>query len=112
MNLFDQVLGLFNPAPKTRSPEEQRRVDEETAGLSLYFFPACPFCIKVRRRIRRLGLKIEERDIHRNRDWAQELGAGGGAVQVPCLRIESPGQKTAWLYESADIANYLEQRYG
>lgn len=112
MNLIHRMLELFRPTPMERTPEAQARVDQETARLSLYFFPSCPFCIAVRRQIRRLGLTIEERNIHQNRAWAEELGEQGGVVQVPCLRITQPDGEIAWLYESADIVKYLQQRYG
>lgn len=100
----------------TRPAAGQARVDAETASLTLYQFETCPFCVKVRRQIRRLGLKIELRDARRDSVARQELLAGGGELQVPCLRITSgvggAGGETCWMYESSDINEYLAKRFG
>ena len=53
---------LSTPESVTRSAEEQARADEASKDLALYQFKACPFCIKVRKEIARLGLNIETRD--------------------------------------------------
>jgi len=37
--------------------------------------------------------------------------AGGGALKVPCLRIEDEQSQVEWLYESAAIIRYLESRF-
>jgi glutathione S-transferase len=108
-NLLARVLGF---SPEVRRPaDEQRRVDAETARLALYHFTSCPYCIKVRRGIGRLALRIELRDIRRHPAWGDELTAGGGKGQVPCLRIEDPHGTVRWLYESDDIVRYLERRF-
>ncbi len=105
------LISFFIPTGKVkRSAEEQQCVDQQTASLSLYQFYACPFCLKTRRAIKRLGLKIETRDAQSNPCRA-ELKAEGGEIKVPCLRIENP-QETIWMYESSDIIAYLEQRFG
>ena len=49
---------LFKPSVVTRSDEEQVKVDLETKTLKLYQFYACPFCVKTRRAIKRLNLKV------------------------------------------------------
>ena len=74
----------------------------------LYQFKACPFCVKVRRAIKREGLNIETRDAKNNEQYRQELLEQGGKVKVPCLRIEKNGQ-VQWLYESNDIIAYLNK---
>ena len=107
------VLGieaLTAPRPPQRTPEAQARIDARTAGLALYQFRACPFCVKVRRAMRRMGLNIELRDARGDTDRAAELRRDGGRYQVPCLRIEENGEVT-WLYESNDIIAWLEQRF-
>jgi len=108
-DLLARALGFSSVVQ--RSPEEQRRVDAETARLALYHFTSCPYCIKVRRVIGRLDLCIELRDIRKERGWADELVQKGGKGQVPCLRIEEPDGKVRWLYESDDIVRYLERRF-
>lgn len=105
---YDRLLA---PAPMQRPAEKQRLVDQETAQLALYHFEACPFCVKVRRHIRRLGLKIEMRDVKINRAFDKELVQGGGKFQVPCLRISKPGSADQWMYESSEINAYLNSRF-
>lgn len=102
---------ITSPTPLQRSADEQARVDRETVKLKLYHFEACPFCVKARRGIRRLGLNIESRDILKNKTYEQELLAGGGKYQVPCLRIEDNDGKITWMYESSDIGAYLNERF-
>ena len=101
---------LFSPKSIIRSPEKQAQVDEATRTLALYQFEGCPFCVKVRRQIKRLGLQIEFRDAQNNHKFRQELITEGGELQVPCLRIEQDGS-VRWLYESSDINAYLTQRF-
>ena len=100
----------FNPPPLQRSPERQAEVDTQTKGLILYQFRACPFCIKVRRTMRRLNLDIEKRNANENPQHKAELVEGGGRWQTPCLRIEN-GDQVEWLYESSDIIAYLDNKY-
>ncbi len=93
-----------------RSEELQKQVDEDCEKLSLYQFSACPFCIKVRRKIYQLNLPIEYRDAQNNQEFRTELKEKGGKTTVPCLRIEQDG-KVKWMYESSDIISYLEEMF-
>lgn len=102
---------LTAPKSMIREPLDQERVDAETSRMALYQFVACPFCVMVRRTIRRLGLNIELRDAQGNWDHRNDLLEGGGKTQVPCLRIDHSDGHTQWLYESADINRYLEERF-
>lgn len=102
---------LFVPKGPNRSAEEQRTVDEQTSKLKLYQFEGCPFCVKVRRQIKRLGLNIEFREVLDSAAFEQELIRGGGQRQVPCLRIEKDDGSVQWLYESSDINSYLAERF-
>ena len=99
------------PEPPVRSPGEQADLDARTGDLALYQFTACPYCVRVRRAIRRLGLNIELRDARRNSGWAQELRREGGRYQVPCLRFENAAGEVHWLYESRDIVAWLERHF-
>jgi glutaredoxin len=103
--------GLTGRKPLARSADDQARVDEQTAKLALYHFQACPFCRKVRRDIRLLALQIEERDIKKQSGRRDELVAGGGKKQVPCLRIVEPDGTMRWMYESSAISRYLAERF-
>ncbi len=101
---------ITRPKPLQRAPELQRQVEAQARDLSLYQFYACPFCIKTRRALHRLNLPVEIRDAQHDPGHRAALEAGGGKVQVPCLRIDVGGD-TRWLYESNEIIAYLEQRF-
>lgn len=100
--------------PKTpgHSPEKQAELDVTTSSLKLYHFKLCPFCVKTRRTIYRLGLNIEARDARNNSNWTQELINEGGRYQVPCLRIAKNDDSVEWMYDSGNINQYLSQRFG
>jgi len=102
---------LFSPRGIKRSAEHQAIVDAETAQLTLYQYLACPFCVKVRRSMKRHSLNIETRDATRHDLFREELVEGGGKLKVPCLRIEEEGGHVRWMYESSDIISYLEQSF-
>lgn len=102
---------LSTPESVTRTAEEQARADEASKHLALYQFSACPFCIKVRKEIARLGLNIEARDAQHNPQHRAELEAGGGRVKVPCLKIHQDDGGERWLYESAEIKSWLQERF-
>lgn len=106
--LWDAIRGA---RPRARSAGEQARVDGETAKLTLYHFQACPYCRKVRRDIRLLGLEVPMRDIKRDPSAHADLVGGGGKRQVPCLRIPVDGGGARWLYESRHITRYLRERF-
>jgi len=104
-------ISFFIPIFKQkRNSESQACVDKATASMSLYQFYACPFCLKTRRAFKRLNLNIQTRNAQANPDRA-DLLAGGGEIKVPCLRIDNENE-TIWLYESNDIIEYLEQKFG
>ncbi len=103
---------LTTPKSMERDPSDQARVDIETSRLALYQFPGCPFCIKTRRAIRRLGLNIELRNAQPEGEHRMELLQGGGKIQVPCLRIQNTEGQDEWMYESQAIIHYLEDRFG
>ncbi len=103
---------LSTPRSVERSAEEQAQVDEQCRQLALYQFRACPFCIKVRKEMARLGLQIEIRDAQLDPDHRRALEQGGGKVKVPCLRITHEDGRDEWLYESDDINAWLHRRFG
>ena len=112
--ILGRIILLINfltpPRGVKRPAEHQVQVDTETKFLALYHYQACPFCVKVRRAIKRNSLNIETRDAKRSEQFKEELVQGGGALKVPCLRIEENGE-TKWMYESSDIITYLESRF-
>lgn len=99
------------PQALVRAADAQQRVDQQTRGLVLYQFKTCPFCIRVRRVIHRLSLNIETRDAQHDEQSRDELLRGGGEIKVPCLRIAKTDGSVTWMYESADIIDYLERHF-
>lgn len=102
---------VTTPKGIVRAADEQQRVDAQTHNLVLYQFKTCPFCIKVRREIRRLSLNIELRDAQHDEQNRSVLLRGGGTLQVPCLQIVDEQGDSQWLYESGKIIAYLQKRF-
>ena len=102
---------IFTPKSLKREQDEQNEIDEKTTKLKLYQFKACPFCVKVRRAMKRMSLSIETRDAKNNDQYRKELESQGGAIKVPCLRIENEKGDFTWMYESSDIITYLEKEF-
>ncbi len=102
---------VFSPKGIQRDSGLQAAINQQTNKLALYQYKACPFCVKVRRAMKRQSLSIETRDVKRCETTRNELLAGGGKLKVPCLKIEDHEGKVSWLYESADIIAYLENRF-
>jgi glutaredoxin len=102
---------LFTPRGVNRSTDAQLAVDTQTAKLALYHYRACPFCVKVRRAMKRQSLNIVTHDVKRSEAAKEQLLSGGGNLKVPCLRIENEQGGVEWMYESADIINYLNSRF-
>ncbi|MCB1803160.1 MAG: glutaredoxin [Gammaproteobacteria bacterium] len=108
-----QLILLVDAATAPRRPQRdaasQARIDDAARNLALYQYRACPFCVKTRRALRRLGIEVELRDAKNDPRWRDELLAEGGRQQVPCLRIPQPDGSVRWMYESDDIIAYLER---
>jgi glutaredoxin len=107
------LLGEFLTRPKSlvRPPDIQGQVDQQCRDIVLYQYRTCPFCIKVRQEMRRLGLKIERRDAQPEGENRAALVAGGGKAKVPCLKITDQSGNSQWLYESGEIIKYLRGRF-
>lgn len=102
---------LTSPKGIIRSDEEQAIVDEKTSKLALYQFKSCPFCIKVRRQMKRQSLNIALMDAQNDTSCRNELLQGGGEVKVPCLKIVNDSEEVSWMYESNDIIKYLQTHF-
>ena len=111
-DILSRMEEFFAGKPLERTEDEQRAVDEEAKKLSLYHFPSCLYCLRVRSVLKRLKLNIELRDIHRYPEYRDELVSYGGHSTVPCLRIQEDDGSVRWLYESPDINRLLEERFG
>ena len=101
---------IFRPGLKQHDEVKQRKIDKDASELILYEFEACPFCVKVRWALRRLGVTIQKRDARKDPTSREKLLNGGGKVQVPCLYITNQGQER-WLYESSKIIEFLEKNF-
>lgn len=102
---------LSTPKPIRRDAATQQQIDAECKALALYQFRACPFCVKVRKTMRRLNLPIETRDAQQVQKHREALLEGGGKLKVPCLAISHNDGRTEWMYESDVIIDYLNQRF-
>jgi glutaredoxin len=103
---------LTRPKKPAYSAEKQAELDTTASNMKLYHFKQCPFCVKTRRTIRRLGLNIETRDARNDPQWNQELIDQGGRYQVPCLRVSNDDGSVEWMYDSNNINQYLDRRFG
>ena len=71
-------------------------------GPALYYYPTCPYCIKVLSFMKKNNLAIPLKNIHEDPRYGHELIKIGGSRQVPCLVIDGKA-----LYESDDIIAWL-----
>jgi len=100
---------IFSPRSPKREQGLQDEIDVQTQMLSLYQLPSCPFCVKVRRDLKRKGLNVELRNINGKNDYREELIREGGKRTVPCLKIAGDNDQFQWLYESSAIISYLQK---
>ena len=75
-NLIVFLNALFPPRKIERSKSAQTHIDQASKSLILYQFPLCPFCVRVRRHIKRLNVTIQLRDAKRNTTYEDELIQG------------------------------------
>ena len=116
MKIIRWVLGqiilvldfLTTPKSVVRDTVAQATLDNAMAKMSMYQFKTCPFCVKVRRELKRQALHIELRDAKNDAGHKATLLNEGGRHKVPCLRIEKADDSVQWLYESNDIITYLK----
>tara|TARA_B110000914_G_scaffold2855_1_gene2479 strand:+ start:181 stop:549 length:369 start_codon:yes stop_codon:yes gene_type:complete len=102
---------LTSPKAVVRETAAQQAVDDVTATMSMYQFKTCPFCVKVRRELKRHALHVELRDAKNDAELKAELVREGGCHKVPCLRIENADKSVEWLYESNDIIARLKSQF-
>ncbi len=93
-------------AASSAKPGQQPQVP----GLTLYYSPGCIFCMRVFTALRLLGLEIASKNVMTDSQADAEFRKSGGSGMVPCLRIEDE-KGIRWMYESADIIDYLHQRF-
>lgn len=81
------------------------------ASLSLYHTPYCPYCLIVRREMKRLGVSAELRSLYDDAQYPASLMTELGRTTVPVLRIQGTDGSVTWMPESADIIDYLRQQF-
>ncbi len=94
-------MGLFDRGPNG-APS---RVPSPTVARSLVLFKydSCPYCQRVLRHAKSLGVSLETRDTLMERAARDELVRLTGGTQVPMLLIDGVP-----LLESADINRWLD----
>ena len=102
---------LTTPRGIKRPTEQQSAIDEQCQSLTLYQYKTCPFCVKVRRTMKRLSLDVEKRDPKRSEIAKKELVDGAGKLKCPCLKIDEGDKGVRWMFDSKDIISYLEERF-
>ncbi len=85
-----------------------RRAKQPVKMLELYSFEASPFCRIVRERLSALELPYLLYNVAKNSPSREAFVARSGKMQVPYLIDPNTG---AEMFESADIAQYLEDEY-
>ena len=92
MTLIRKILGfliltldrLFVPALQVhRDLAEQAALDQQLSRWTLCRLEARPFCVKVRKHMKRLGLTIPLKEINSEPRHHEELVKGGNLDQVP-----------------------------
>ena len=110
-NIILLLNAVFTPKSMVRSDADQAKVNAQASKLKLYQFNACPFCVKVRRAMKRLNLPVETREAKLEGPYRSELISQGGKAKVPCLRIEAQDGSFQWMYESSEIVTYLQKQF-
>lgn len=81
--------------------------------LELYQFEGCPYCSKVRKKMTELGLSFTAHNPRQDDDRMEELMDLGGKDQVPFLVVrDEDGDVVESMYESDDINDFLDERFG
>ena len=115
MKLIRWILGrmiifldfVFTPKKRLRDKNSQYSVNKISKSYSLYQYYTCPFCVKVRRFLKKESINVELIDA-KNEFFKKDLIQNGGMLKVPCLRVESKKQ-VKWIYESNDIIDFISK---
>jgi len=98
----------FTPKPLLqRTPSDQALLNEKTKNWAIYQLETCPFCVKVRRQMKRLLIQIPFKNVDQDPNAQKELMEGGKQDMVPCLRYVDANGVVRWMYESSDINEFL-----
>ena len=84
----------------------------EDSTMTLYGYPACPYCADVLGAIRDLKAPVELRDTLVDPAHRDAVVDAMGRGTVPVLRIDEEDGTTRWMPESKDIIEFLYERFG
>ena len=99
----------FTPKSRLRDKSSQQLVNKITKHYKLYQYHACPFCVKVRRFLKRESINIELVNA-KSEIYKKDLIEYGGILKVPCLRVEKEKNEVKWLYESNEIIIFISKQ--
>ena len=80
---------LFSPRSPQHSSELNAKLNDALLGMLLYQYPACPFCVKVRRAMKRSGIQLPLIDAKRDPVARQTLEQEASDGTMP--KIETLG---------------------
>ena len=75
---------------------------------ALYYYDMCPFCQRVLRALPNVNVQVEKRNVLKDQQHRKHQQKETGRTTVPCLLIKDDNGKENWMFESADIINYLK----
>ena len=111
----DWSLSLLASALRLGAGGAGSSVSTNEMPLILYEFESCPFCRIAREQVSASGVTVNVKPSPKGGErFRPEVKQKGGKAQFPYLvdpNVPADGTATA-MYESADIAHYLRQRYG
>lgn len=81
-------------------------------GHTVYHFPGCAYCNRVRSALKDLGLQTRWANINHDAGERNRLHEATGRTTVPVLRIDNKSGQARWIPESADIVHHLYEHYG
>nr|WP_197501593.1 glutathione S-transferase N-terminal domain-containing protein [Hyphomonas sp. Mor2] len=112
---MDWSLSLIASALRLGAGGTGSSVSIPTSPLILYEFESCPFCRIAREQVSASGVTVNVKPCPKGgKRFRPEVKQKGGKAQFPYLvdpNVSAEGAAVA-MYESADIARYLRQRYG
>jgi len=100
---------ITSPRPVPVSNDRLSEIERFTSNMIMYEFKACPFCVRVRRFMKKNNINITTKDARKDKLAAQDLIDGGGKLQVPCLAITKDDGSVDWMYESKDIITFFSK---
>jgi len=77
--------------------------------IEFYALPGCPYCMRVERQLKKLGVTYERHDVPPDRNDRSRLTQLTGQSDVPVIVDRAHGIE--WMYGSGQIIEYLRTTY-